>query len=48
MEKKIEAIAAYVSQMSTFFLDRVDLERQVHNYSKLVGGERIWWPRRKE
>ena len=46
MEKKIEAIAAYASQMSTFFLDRADLERQVHNYSQLIGGERIWWPRR--
>ena len=44
MEKKNEAIAAYASQMSTFFLDRADLERQVHNYAQLVGGERIWRP----
>lgn len=47
MEKKIEAIAAYDSQMSTFFLDRIDLEQQVYNYSQRIGGERIWWPRRK-
>jgi LmbE family N-acetylglucosaminyl deacetylase len=46
MEKKINAIAAYASQMSTFFLDRADLEQQVQNYSKFIGGERIWWPRR--
>lgn len=46
MEKKTEAIAAFVSQMSTFFIDQDDLKRKVHNYSLLIGGERIWWPRR--
>ena len=45
MEKKIEAIAAYASQISTFFLDRADLEQQVKEYAQLVGGERIWWLR---
>jgi LmbE family N-acetylglucosaminyl deacetylase len=44
MEKKIEAIATYASQLSTFFRDRDDLEQQVHNYSQLIGGERIWFP----
>jgi len=43
MEKKIEAIAAYASQISTFFLDRADLEQQVKRYAQIVGGERIWW-----
>ncbi len=39
---KIEAIAAYVSQLSTFFLDLSDLEHQVRQYAQTVGGERIW------
>jgi len=39
---KIEAIAAYISQLSTFFLHQSDLERQVHHYAQTVGGERIW------
>ncbi len=42
VKKKIEAIAAYTSQLSTFFLDRADLEQQVTSYSQLVGGERLW------
>jgi len=43
MIRKLEAIAAYDSQLSTFFLDRADLERQVRHYSQVVGGERNWW-----
>jgi LmbE family N-acetylglucosaminyl deacetylase len=39
---KIEAILAFRSQISTFFTDRADLERQVKGYAALVGGERVW------
>jgi LmbE family N-acetylglucosaminyl deacetylase len=39
---KIEAILAFRSQLSTFFTDRADLERQVKGYAALVGGERVW------
>lgn len=39
---KIEAILAFRSQLSTFFTDRTDLERQVASYAASVGGERVW------
>lgn len=39
---KVEAILAYESQLSTFFTDRADLERQVLGYAAAVGGERVW------
>ena len=39
---KIKAIAAYVSQLSTFFLDLSDLDHQVRQFNRTVGGERIW------
>jgi LmbE family N-acetylglucosaminyl deacetylase len=39
---KIEAILAFRSQLSTFFTDRADLERQVRGYAASVGGERLW------
>ncbi|MEM7114048.1 MAG: PIG-L family deacetylase [Chloroflexota bacterium] len=39
---KFNAISAFVSQVSTFFSDRADLEYQVRNYINQVGGERIW------
>ncbi|HHY58778.1 MAG TPA: PIG-L family deacetylase [Chloroflexi bacterium] len=39
---KIEAILAFRSQLSTFFTDRADLERQVKGYAALVSGERVW------
>lgn len=42
MIRKLDAIAAYGSQLSTFFLDQADLERQVRHYSHVVGGERKW------
>lgn len=44
---KIEAILAYRSQLSTFFADRADLERQVKSYAASVGGERVWQKRYK-
>lgn len=40
--RKISAILAFVSQMSTFFTDENDLNRQVRGYAQQVGGERIW------
>lgn len=39
---KFDAIAAFKSQLSTFFNDRADLEQQVGAYIAQVGGERIW------
>ncbi|MEZ4831390.1 MAG: hypothetical protein R2873_05180 [Caldilineaceae bacterium] len=39
---KIQAILAYRSQLSTFWTDNADLERQVFGYIDEVGGERIW------
>lgn len=39
---KIEAILAYRSQLSTFWTDNADLERQVFGYLDAVGGERVW------
>lgn len=42
LRAKIEAILAYRSQLSTFWTDRADLERQVRGYAERVGGERVW------
>jgi LmbE family N-acetylglucosaminyl deacetylase len=42
LQAKIEAILAFRSQLSTFFVDRADLERQVRGYAASIGGERIW------
>ncbi|MDX1616015.1 MAG: PIG-L family deacetylase [Candidatus Promineifilaceae bacterium] len=39
---KIEAIACYQSQLSTFFADRDDLKRQIENHARVVGGVRLW------
>jgi LmbE family N-acetylglucosaminyl deacetylase len=39
---KVAAIAAYSSQLSTFFHGRADLEQQIHQYAARVGGERLW------
>jgi LmbE family N-acetylglucosaminyl deacetylase len=39
---KVDAVLLYRSQLSTFFADRADLERQVYGYAASVGGERIW------
>jgi LmbE family N-acetylglucosaminyl deacetylase len=40
---KIEAIAAFQSQISTFFNGRADLAAQITNYGQKVGGERLWY-----
>lgn len=42
LKVKIEAIAAYQSQLSTFFTDRFDLEQQVTAFVKMTGGERLF------
>ncbi|PID86738.1 MAG: hypothetical protein CSA11_07660 [Chloroflexi bacterium] len=39
---KANAIAAYQSQVSTFFTDRQDLARQIQAYALKIGGERLW------
>lgn len=39
---RIEAIACYQSQLSTFFRDQEDLTRTVTHYVHEVGGERLW------
>ena len=39
---KAKAIAAYQSQVSTFFTDYQDLTQQIQTYSQQVGGERLW------
>jgi LmbE family N-acetylglucosaminyl deacetylase len=42
IESKIEAIACYKSQVSTFFSDEQDLRRQVTGRIEELGGERYW------
>lgn len=42
LDAKLAAILAFRSQLSTFFTDRADLERQVTGYAASVGGERVW------
>ncbi|MFN2135086.1 MAG: PIG-L deacetylase family protein [Candidatus Promineifilaceae bacterium] len=42
VQKRIEAIAAYRSQVSSFFRDRADLEQAIENYCRETGGERVW------
>lgn len=39
---KVEAILAFRSQLSTFFVDRADLEAQVGGFAAATGGERLW------
>ena len=39
---KIEAIYAFKSQLSTFFDSRPHLEQRIRDFTKLVGGERVW------
>jgi hypothetical protein len=39
---KCAAIAAFRSQVSTFFRDQADLESQVGGYVSAIGGERRW------
>jgi LmbE family N-acetylglucosaminyl deacetylase len=40
---KIEAVAAFQSQLSTFFNGRADLATQIKDYVQKVGGERLWY-----
>jgi LmbE family N-acetylglucosaminyl deacetylase len=42
LQAKIASIATYISQMSSFFADRADLEKQVRSFARHTGGERIW------
>lgn len=42
LSAKANAIAAYVSQVSTFFKDPQDLADQLQTYARTVGGERLW------
>jgi LmbE family N-acetylglucosaminyl deacetylase len=39
---KIKAIAAYESQLSTFYRDLAEMEQAVRQYSSAAGGERLW------
>ena len=42
LQAKVAAVAAFRSQVSTFFRDQADLEAQVGGYANLIGGERRW------
>ena len=42
LRAKTAAVAAFRSQLSTFFRDQKDLEAQIGGYATLVGGERRW------
>ena len=42
IQAKLNSIASFKSQLSTFFNGRSDLEQQVTNYIQSVNGERLW------
>lgn len=42
LQAKMDAIAAFKSQISTFFLNQADLEEQIRTFTQKVNGERIW------
>jgi LmbE family N-acetylglucosaminyl deacetylase len=42
IQVKIKAIAAFTSQLSTFFDGRVDLEDQIIRHTNTIGGEQYW------
>jgi len=42
MVAKVEAIAAFRSQLSSFFADKDDIRRQIGENGRLIGGERLW------
>lgn len=42
LQAKYAAVAAFRSQVSTFFRDQADLEAQVGGYADSIGGERRW------
>lgn len=43
LQTKIEAIAAFRSQLSTFWQDRSNLVREVTGFAEQRGGEKIWY-----
>jgi len=42
VKAKIAAIFAFKSQLSTFFDSRQHLEQRIHDFTTMVGGERVW------
>jgi LmbE family N-acetylglucosaminyl deacetylase len=42
LQAKYRSIAAFASQLSSFFHDQADMEAQVGSYAAQVGGERLW------
>ena len=42
IQVKTEAIAAFVSQVGSFFTDQVDLAHKIGDFTTLRGGERVW------
>lgn len=42
IDRKIEGVSKYASQISTFFRDNDDLAAQIGDYAAQVGGERYW------
>lgn len=42
IQARIDATAAFASQLSTFFVSQADLEKQTRDYVRQVGGERVW------
>ncbi len=47
VQAKIAAIAAFKSQLSTFFDNRPHLAQRIRDFTATVGGERIWRQRTK-
>jgi LmbE family N-acetylglucosaminyl deacetylase len=42
LRAKLDAVAAFHSQLSTFFRDHADLEAQISGFAAATGGERLW------
>jgi LmbE family N-acetylglucosaminyl deacetylase len=42
LQAKYDAVTCFRSQLSTFFADPADLERQIGAYATAIGGERLW------
>lgn len=42
LRAKFDAVAAFRSQLSTFWQDRAVLEQEIGGYAAAVGGERLW------
>lgn len=43
LQAKIDAIAAYKSQISTLFSTLKNLNETTHAFTAMTGGERLWW-----